>query len=138
VDPCNTEARPGNGYYENCAYWAAEKRPDIWVNAVWKYGYPEAPGGAWNIELDAAKAGYPIDHNPQIGDVVAWPPNAEMGTGSEGGAYTASSGGHVAYVENVNADGTITISEMGVSGSTGGYTDTFTYNQEDSYFIHQQ
>jgi surface antigen len=142
VDPCNTESRGGaNGsFYGNCAYWAAEKRPDIWVNAVWIYGYPVAPGGAWNIELDAEKAGYPIDHNPQPGDVVAWPPNAMMGSEADGTKSIASSGGHVAFVESVDSEeGTITISEMGAGPDpTGGYTRTLIYNQQESWFIHQK
>jgi surface antigen len=135
VDPCNSEARPGNGFYENCAYWAAEKRPDIWVNAVWKYGYPQPPGGAWNIELDAQQAGYPIDHTPQAGDVVAWPPNATMGTLVGSGPTFASAGGHVAYVESVNGEGTITISEMGLNDE-GGYTTILGYDPQESWFIH--
>ena len=141
VDPCNTEVSGGDtaSFYGNCGYWAAEKRPDVWVNAVWIYGYSQPPGGGWNIELDAQKAGYPIDHNPQVGDLVVWPPNAAMGTGSEGETDTASYGGHVAYVESVNGDGTIVISEMGwASDPTGGYTKTLTYNPQESYFIHQQ
>jgi surface antigen len=133
-DPCNTEGSGGNSvnFYSNCAYWAAEKRPDVWVNAVWKYGYVVAPGGAWNIEVDAAQAGYPIDHTPQAGDLAVWGDNASMGSG-----WTASPGGHVAYVASVNGDGTITISQMGVNPYLGGYTMNLAYNPQETYFIHQ-
>jgi surface antigen len=138
TDPCNTEGRGYSNIYENCAYWGAEKRPDIWTRAVWIYGYTVAPTGAWDIELDAAEAGFSIDHTPQVGDLVAWPPNAVMGTDSNGGQWTASPGGHVAYVEAVNSASTITVSEMGVdSDPVGGYTSVLTYNPSASYFIHQ-
>jgi surface antigen len=134
VDPCNTEAGHHGDFYENCAYWAAEKRPDIWVNAVWKYGYAR-PGGGWDVELDAKKAGYPINHSPQPGDIVAWPPNAVMGSTRKGTTasrrvvswFRASPGGHVAYVESVNGYD-ITISEMGSPPFVGGDTETFEYN----------
>ncbi len=137
VDPCNTEAGQHGDFYRNCAYWAAEKRPDVWVNAVWKYGYPR-PGGAWDIELDAKRAGYPINHSPQPGDIAAWPPDAVMGTERTATSTTwfrASAGGHVAYVESVNGYD-ITISEMGSPPFAGGDTVTFEYNPRQSWFIH--
>ena len=136
VDPCNTEKDGGGGanFFNNCAYWAAEKRPDIWVNAVWPFGYSQAPGGAWNIELDAAQAGFSIDHTPRPGDVTDWPPNATMGTSGRTSWY-ASADGHVAYVEAVNDDGTITISQMGVN-SLGGYTTRLNYDRMETFFIH--
>jgi surface antigen len=145
-DPCNTEGRSGNEYYENCAYWAAEKRPDIWVEAVWKYGYSQSPGGAWNIELDAQQAGFPIDHAPAAGDVAAWPPDGTMGTavpfpGAQGGAsgtWTASPGGHVAYVEAVEPEGVVVISQMGVAGTQAGETNALRYNAAETFFIHQR
>jgi surface antigen len=138
VDPCNTEGQGLSNIYANCAYWGAEKRPDIWAKAVWIYGYNQAPGGAWNIELDAAEAGFPIDHTPQAGDLVAWPDKATMGTDANGDFWTASPGGHVAYVEVVNSSSTITISQMGVDTSpVGGFTMVLTYNPSTSYFIHQ-
>jgi len=137
-DPCNTEANGRRDMYGNCAYWAAEKRPDIWVNAVWIYGYPK-PYGGWDVELDARKAGYPINHVPHVGDIAAWPPNALIGIGYRGGksptVYQASPGGHVAYVERVNGN-SITISEMGTAGVDGGVTLTFEYEPKQSWFIH--
>jgi surface antigen len=146
IDPCNNEGKSQSNYYDNCAYWAAEKRPDIWVEAVWKYGYPEAPGGAWNIELDAAKAGFrfPIDHVPAAGDIAAWPDNASMGStvpitgigGAFGGAY-ASEGGHVAYVEAIEPEGVIVISQMGAVAEHG-ETIGLRYNAEETFFIHRK
>jgi surface antigen len=139
LDPCNTEAIGSGGKvpYYNCAYWAAEKRPDVWVNAVWKYGYSKRHPGAWRIEKDAAKAGYPINHHAKVGDLAAWLQSASMGVTTTGTTYTASPGGHVAYVEKVHPHGSITISTMGVNASTGGYTITLKYDRHTTYFIHQ-
>jgi surface antigen len=135
LDPCNTEGYgAASTPYYNCAYWAAEKRPDIWVNAVWKYGYSVAPGGAWNIELDAKKAHYVINHHPKVGDVAAWPDDATMGHTSSGMTYYASPGGHVAYVQKVHKS-SITISTMGVNNS-GGLTESFVFNKHKTFFIH--
>ena len=140
IDPCNTEgtgARRSN-IYGNCAYWAAEKRPDVWVYAVWRYGYQVAPGGAWNIELDAQRAAYPIDHSPRSGDLAVWPPNARMGVEEPGGRLTASPGGHVAYVERVKPGGTIVISEMGsgrAAAGAGGMTLPLVYDTRSTYFL---
>ena len=138
IDPCNTEANvgPGRLVYVNCAYWAAEKRPDVWVGAVWRYGYDQARPGAWNIELDAARAGFPIDHTPHAGDLAVWRPNAPIGSVAGGSRYTASPGGHVAYVEKVNRDGTVVISQMGAGNHTGGYTSTLRLDP-GTFFIHR-
>jgi surface antigen len=143
LDPCNTEAAGSGGKvpYFNCAYWAAEKRPDVWVNAVWKDGYPQAPHGAWNIEIDARKAGYSINHKPKAGDLVAWPDNATMGKSKADITYFASAGGHVAYVERVHRHGAITISTMGqaqpgATSFTGGITITIKFDKAKSFFIH--
>jgi surface antigen len=147
-DPCNTEGRNSEGseaFYANCAYWAAEKRPDVWVEAVWKYGYAEEPGGAWNIEVDAAKAGLPIDHVPSAGDLAVWPDNAIMGRimpwsgiGGVSGSSYASPGGHVAYVEAVEPNGIVIISQMGYGADeTRGDTMALEYTPEQTFFIHR-
>jgi surface antigen len=140
IDPCNTEGTgSGRTPYYNCAYWGAEKRPDIWVHAVWTYGYTVAPYGAWNVEIDARRAGFVINHRPRVGDLAAWPPNARMGTWTRGSRYRtfqASPGGHVGYVQKVRGT-TITISTMGVA-STHGVTERFTFNKRKTYFIHHR
>lgn len=133
LDPCNTEG--GGDYYTNCAYWAAEKRPDVWVNAVWKYGYPGNLGG-WDVELDAKRAHYVVNHRPKVGDIAAWPPSATMGHERGGVIDYASSGGHVAYVQKVNGH-KITISEMGVANHHG-RTAVLTFNKHKTFFIHKK
>jgi surface antigen len=137
-DPCNGEPLM---HWDNCAYWAEEKRPDIWRNAVNRPGggYSHlAGGGAWNIKIDARKYGYRISHKPKSGDIVAWPPNAVMGTqkaGTQTITHFASPGGHVAYVESVRGK-RITISSTGL-GTAGGYTFTLKFNRHKAFFIHR-
>jgi len=137
LDPCNTEATGSGGVtpYYNCAYWAAEKRPDVWVHAVWIYGYSATKPGAWRIQVDARKAGFRINHHPKAGDLASWGRNATMGTTRTGVTYTASAGGHVAYVEKVRPHHQITISSMG-QANDGGITVTLKYAKRKTSFIH--
>jgi surface antigen len=132
-----------NSIYTNCAYWAAEKRPDVWVNAVWKYGDP--PGdGAWAIKLDAEKAGYSLNHSPEAGDLAVWKGGETTGkyvggfgegsTGIAGGPN--GEGGHVVYVGAVDRPGAVTTSEMGVGGIEGCVTGELEYDAESTWFIH--
>lgn len=106
-DRGNPEGRPPyytpSDYFTNCAYWAAEKRPDIELSAIQKYGY-RAGEGAASWYPDAVKAGYPVDHAPQVGDIAVWVP-----------PY----GHHVAYVEQVLDDGSIVVSEMDLLTANG-------------------
>lgn len=136
LDPCNTEgAGAATTPYDNCAYWAAEKRPDIWVNAVWKYGYSAAHPGAWRIRVDAKRAGYVVNHHPSAGAIAAWGRSAAMGTGGGDVIYTASAGGHVAYVEKVDSKSKIVMSSMG-TGVDGGQTTTLMFDKRHTFFIH--
>jgi surface antigen len=57
-------------------------------------GYTWGGGGAW--AASAKRAGIRVDTTPALGAVAWWSAN----------------GGHVAYVESLNSDGTITVSEM--------------------------
>jgi hypothetical protein len=141
-DRCNYEGKAmgmTSVDYNDNAYWAAEKRPDLFWRAVNKYGYKVAPYGAWNIAIDAKKAGYSVTKTPQVGDIAAWKPNATMGQTPDGYTwFQASSGGHVSYVEAVNGDGTITVSETGHgSDDNSGHTFKLRYNATGTYFIHR-
>jgi surface antigen len=82
----------GNTYpYGQCTWWAKNKRPDL-------------PGNMGNANMwatNARRAGFPVDRTPRRGDVF------QNNTGYWG---------HVGYVESVNGDGTITISEMNYQG----------------------
>ena len=61
----------------------------------WAYG-PEGYPGRIGLGNNAQRAGIPVDNNPRVGDVAV----------SNNGFY-----GHVMYVEAVNSDGTIDISQ---------------------------
>jgi surface antigen len=101
-----------------------------------RYGYKHAPYGAWNVAIDARKAGYSVDHVPQVGDIAAWKGNAMMGQSpGDSDWWQASPGGHLAYVEAVNGD-VITLSETGHGDDDGGYTFDLTYTST-AYFIHR-
>ncbi|MDQ1519178.1 MAG: hypothetical protein QOI55_251, partial [Actinomycetota bacterium] len=53
-------------------------------------------GGAGHWAIDAQRAGITVDDHPALGSIAWW----------------SADGGHVAYVEAVNADGSVRISEM--------------------------
>ncbi len=58
---------------------------------------------------NAASIGFKVDSAPTAGSIAHW------GAGEQG----ASSAGHVAYVEQVNADGSVVISEFNLSVEHG-------------------
>ncbi|MGA8030355.1 MAG: CHAP domain-containing protein [Bryobacteraceae bacterium] len=62
-------------------------------------------GGQWgdagNWSNNAGSLGYPVDNTPEVGAVAHW------GPGECGGCKI----GHVAYVESINPDGTVNVSE---------------------------
>lgn len=82
----------GNGYDAGyCTWYVKNRRPDI----------PNNLGNANTWYSRAAAQGYDVGSAPRAGAV---------------GTTTAGDLGHVVYVERVNADGSITISEMNYSG----------------------
>ena len=89
-------ASAGNKYaFGNCTWYAYERRAQLgrpvgsfWGNAATWAGYARA-------------AGYLVNNTPAVGAVM-----------QNGGGY-----GHVAIVESVNGDGSITISEMNYAGN---------------------
>lgn len=74
----------GNTYYQGyCTWYAKERRPDL----------PNMLGNGGQWVANAAARGYATGSEPRAGAIAEMP-------------------GHVAYVERVNGDGTIVISEM--------------------------
>lgn len=61
--------------------------------------------GTWGAA--ARRAGIPVSRSPRVGSIAWWRP----------GFHGASSGGHVAYVEAVRADGSIVVSEDNLGGT---------------------
>ncbi len=83
----------GNSYgWGWCTWYAKEKRPDL----------PNALGNGGQWVANAAAQGLRTGSAPAVGAIAEEP-------------------GHVAYVESVNGDGTITISEMGYNYTQGQY-----------------
>ena len=68
-----------------------------------RFGEP----GAW--AANAADIGFKVDNAPRPGSIAHW------GAREQG----ASSAGHVAYVDRVNADGSVVISEFNLSVEHG-------------------
>ena len=72
----------------------------------------------------ARSIGFLVDNNPRVGDIAQYNPN-------EGGAYQW---GHVAYVESVNGDNTVNVSEYNWNGGDGNFNQR--YNVTASNYIH--
>lgn len=82
----------GNTYSAGyCTWYVKNRRPDL----------PNSLGNANTWQSRAAAQGLPTGSTPRAGAV---------------GTTTAGDLGHVVYVESVNGDGTITISEMNYQG----------------------
>ena len=97
IDAQIASASAGNRYdFGNCTWYAYERRVQLGrpVGSFW--------GNAATWAAYARAAGYRVDNTPEVGAVAQW--NAYQG----GAGYA----GHVAIVESVNGDGSITISEM--------------------------
>ncbi len=89
-------ASAGNRYaFGNCTWYAYERRAQLGrpVGSFW--------GNAATWASYARSAGYLVNNRPAVGAVM-----------QNGGGY-----GHVAIVESVNADGSITLSEMNYAGN---------------------
>jgi surface antigen len=89
-------ASAGNRYaFGNCTWYAYERRAQLGrpVGSFW--------GNAATWAMYAQAAGYTVNNTPAVGAVM-----------QNGGGY-----GHVAIVESVNSDGSITISEMNYAGN---------------------
>lgn len=88
----------GNGYsFGYCTYWAAGRRAEV-GNPI-----PSNWGNANTWDDYARASGFAVDNIPSAGAVFQ----------TDGYGHSIY---HVAYVESVNADGSITISEMNYRG----------------------
>lgn len=97
----------GNTYYNGyCTWYAKNRRPDL----------PNMLGNGGQWVANAAARGYSTGSAPRAGAIAEMP-------------------GHVAYVESVNPDGTMVISEM--NGPAGfGKTDTRTVPSNQYQYIY--
>ncbi|NWK83246.1 CHAP domain-containing protein [Staphylococcus sp. GSSP0090] len=80
-------------------------------------------GNANNWASAASSAGYTVDNSPEAGSILQ----------STAGGY-----GHVAYVENVNSDGSVEVSEMNYNGGPFSVSErTISAGEASSYsYIH--
>ena len=86
-----------NGYdYGYCTWWAATRRAQI-GRAI-----PSNLGNASTWKILAQRAGLGVGNSPQVGAVIWTPPRDYYG--------------HVGFVESVDPDGTVHVSEMNVVG----------------------
>lgn len=106
----------GNKYdYGYCTWYVYNKRAQIGrpVGSFW--------GNAVTWASYARSAGYLVNNTPEVGAVL-----------QNGGGY-----GHVAFVESVGADGSVTVSEMNYAGWNVVSTRTISAGQASSYnYIH--
>lgn len=86
--------------YGECVYWAIEKRPDIWNNRS-ANDSDQHDWDAWTWVGHAEAEGLSVNGIPRPGDVAVW-----------SRALVDNATGHVAYVESVSRNGSITVSEM--------------------------
>lgn len=108
--------------YGWCAWYAFEQRAALGkpVSNMW--------GDANNWAANASADGYTVSNSPSVGAI------AQSYAGSNG----AGGLGHVAIVESIHGDGSITVSEMGWNGNIGTVTyRTIPASQVSSHnFIH--
>ncbi len=98
----------GSNFYPGgeCTWYAFERRAELGKAASGSWG------DAKNWAGQASAQGLSVNNTPSVGAIMQSPAYSN-------GAYGA---GHVAVVESVNGDGSITISEMNWSGGLGGKT----------------
>lgn len=105
----------GNLYTAGQCTWYVYDKVGGKIGSTW--------GNANNWATAAQSSGYTVNHTPEKGSILQ----------SSAGAY-----GHVAYVESVGSDGSVTVSEMNYSG--GPYvvdTRTISSSEASSYnYIH--
>lgn len=110
-----TSSTSGNLYTAGQCTWYVYDKVGGKIGSTW--------GNANNWASAAESAGYTVNHTPEKGSILQ----------SSAGSY-----GHVAYVESVGSDGSVTVSEMNYNG--GPYvvdTRTISSSEASSYnYIH--
>ena len=122
-DPNHASGDTGNAYeFSQCTWWAYVRRHQLGLPV----GSHMGNGADW--AASARRLGYWVDNTPRVGDIICF------GRGQYGSDATY---GHVAIVEQVGPDGSITTSECGsvMQGKT--YSRTLTADQtKQLQFIH--
>jgi hypothetical protein len=105
ADPNNLE------YYLNSAYWPAEKRPDIEMYALQKYGYDHqgcVTHGCFLI--DAMAVAYPVSHQAAVGSLAVSCASADADLSTAKACIPLGGANTLGYVESVDADGSFELS----------------------------
>lgn len=110
-----TQSSSGNLYTAGQCTWYVFDKVGGDIGSTW--------GNANNWASAASSAGYTVNNSPEAGSILQ---------SSEGPM------GHVAYVENVNSDGSVEVSEMNYSGGPFSVSDrTISADEASSYnYIH--
>ncbi|MCI2955002.1 CHAP domain-containing protein [Staphylococcus caprae] len=115
TETTSASSTSGNLYTAGQCTWYVFDKVGGQIGSTW--------GNANNWASAAEASGYTVNHTPEKGSILQ----------SSNGAY-----GHVAYVENVGSDGSVTVSEMNYNG--GPYvvdTRTISSSEASSYnYIH--
>ena len=122
-DPDHADGDTGNAYsFSQCTWWAYKRRHELNLPA----GSHMGDGAMWADS--ARKLGYWVDHTPRVGDVMVF----QRGQNGASLIY-----GHVAVVEQVHADGSITTSECGAALGGKPFSRTFTKTQAAQHeYVH--
>ncbi len=97
--PGDDEISPLGYAYRNCTDWTAWKVKQL----IGRSPTGLRDGGRWDD--NAVAHGYKVNDSPEPGDAAVWDYT-----------YPGDQYGHVAYVESVNADGSVNVSEYNVGG----------------------
>lgn len=121
-NPNHATGDSGNAYeFSQCTWWAYTRRHQLGLPV----GSYLGNGNQW--ASSARALGYWVDNSPRnVGDIVVFR------AGQEG---TDAYYGHVAIVERINPDGSITTSECGAAFSGKTYSHTYS-NIHDFQYIH--
>lgn len=106
--------------FSQCTWWAYTRRHQLGLPV----GSHLGDGAMWADS--ARRLGYWVDDTPRVGDVMVFR------RGQEGASAVY---GHVAIVEKINGDGSVTTSECGATYHGRPFTRTF-HNVHDFQYIH--
>lgn len=122
-DPNHDTGDTGNAYeFSECTWWAYVRRHQLGLPA----GSYMGNGNQWADT--ARRLGYWVDNTPRVGDVMVF---------QAGQAGSSLIYGHVAIVEAVNTDGSITTSECGAAYNGQPFSRTFPASETGNYqYIH--
>lgn len=116
---CGCQADPWSFYKRQCTSYVAWKINELGYSFSNGMTGPNGStgwfGNANNWDNNALSIGFVVNSTPVVGSIAVW----EANSGGAGGS------GHVAFVQNVNSNGTVDISEYNWNGGEGIYNERF-------------